>query len=63
MFSVLFLVAEVLSVSTVAVRGARSGDGGFTVACMAVAVAVVALPPRRCALCAKKFAPLGLLWA
>ena len=61
MFFVRFLVAKVLSVSTVAVEGRA--------VVMAVSwwpasvVAVVASSPRRCFLCAKKFAPRGLMWA
>ena len=63
MFLACFLVAEVLSVSSVAVQGCAVVMG---VSCWpASAVAVVLLvskPPCRCALCAKKFALRGLMW-
>ena len=56
-FFVRFSAAEVLSVSTVAVHGRAVVMVVSRWPAVAVAeVAVVALSPRRCALCAKEFA-------
>ena len=56
-FFVRFSVAEVLSVSTVAVQGRAVVMAVSCWPAVAVAeVAVVAPSPRRCALCAKEFA-------
>ena len=62
-FFVCFLVAEVLSVSTVAVQGRAKVMAVSRWPASAVAEAsLVATSPRDCALCAKKFAPSGLMW-
>ena len=44
--------------------GASSGDGGFMMACISGCRGVVGFKvAMSCALCAKKFALLGLMWA
>ena len=59
-----FVVAEVLSVSTVVVQGCAVV---MAVSCwpasVAAVVSLVSASPCRCALCAKKFALRGLVWA
>ena len=63
-YFVCFSVAEVLWVSTVAVEGRAVV---MVVSCwpasVAAEVSLVSKPPCRSALCAKKFALRGLVWA
>ena len=59
-FLACFSVAEVLSVSTVVVDGRAKAMAVSCWPASAVAeVSLVSISPRRCALCAKKFALLG----
>ena len=62
MYFVRFSVAEVLLVSMVAVEGhAVVMAVSWWPASVAAKVSLVSMSPRCCALCAKKFALLGLL--
>ena len=62
-FFVCFLVAEVPPVSSVVVEGrAVVMAVSRWPASVAAVVSLVSKSPCRCAMCAKKFAPRGLMW-